>query len=101
MTELLAAVPSFTAAVVAMLVAFLRGTLANQPPTVALRLCDALICGFGAMAVIIVIQNHVASYTVGDSIAIAFGMGYLGAGKVSELAVKLAKKKLNIGTDDE
>ncbi len=101
MTEFLAAVPSIAAALVAALVAFLRGTLANQPPTVSLRLCDALICGLGAMAVVIIIRNHVPSYTTGDSIAIAFGMGYLGAGRISEMAVKLAKKKLKIGNDDE
>lgn len=101
MTEFLAAVPALTAAVVAALVAFLRGTLANQPPTIPLRLCDALICGIGAMAVVIIIRNHVTAYTVGDSIAIAFGMGYLGAGRISEMAVRLAKKKLKLGDHDE
>lgn len=101
MTEFLANVPSLTAATIAMLVAFLRGTLANKPPTVLLRLCDAIICGFGAMAITTLIRNHLGSYTVGDSIAIAFGMGYLGAGKISEMALKLAKKKLKIGNDDE
>ncbi len=96
MNELLAAVPCLTAACIATLVAFLRGTLAHYPPTFWLRICDALICGVGALAVAIMIKNHVSSYSAGDSIAIAFGIGYLGAGKVTDLAVAFARKKLNI-----
>lgn len=42
------------------------------------------------------IKNHVTYYSAGDSIAIAFGIGYLGAGKVTDLAVAFARKKLNI-----
>ena len=96
MNELLAAVPCLTAACIATLGAFLRGTLAHYPPTFWLRICDALICGVGALAVAIMIKNHVSSYSAGDSIAIAFGIGYLGAGKVTDLAVAFARKKLNI-----
>ena len=96
MNELLAAVPCLTAACIATLVAFLRGTHAHYPPTFWLRICDALICGVGALAVAIMIKNHVSSYSAGDSIAIAFGIGYLGAGKVTDLAVAFARKKLNI-----
>ena len=96
MNELLAAVPYLTAAGVATLVAFLRGTLTHYPPSLWLRVCDSLICGFGAVAVAIMIKNHVSSYSAGDSIAIAFGIGYLGAGKVTDLAVAFARKKLNI-----
>lgn len=96
MNELIAAVPCLTAAGVATLVAFLRGTLAHYPPSFWLRICDALICGVGALAVAIMIKNHVTYYTAGDSIAIAFGIGYLGAGKVTDLAVAFARKKLNI-----
>jgi hypothetical protein len=35
----------------------------------------------------------------GDSVAIAFCVGFLGAGKVSDMAIELAKKKLNFGDD--
>lgn len=97
MNELIAAVPCLTAACIATLVAFLRGTLAHYPPTFWLRICDALICGVGALAVAIMIKNHVTYYSAGDSIAIAFGIGYLGAGKVTDLALSFAKKRLNIG----
>lgn len=99
--ELQAITPFFVAAVVAGLVAFLRGTLANQPPTVLLRLCESALCGLGALTVSVLAGNHYPSYTVGDSLAIAFGIGYIGAGKVSDLALIIARKKLNLGGDDK
>lgn len=90
-----------TAAIVAALVAFLRGTLAHQPPTVIMRLCESALCGLGALTVSVLMANHYEQYTVGDSLPVAFGLGYFGAGKVSELALALAKKKLNIGGDEK
>lgn len=101
MNELQAVIPFLTAAVFASLVAFLRGTLANQPPTVVLRLCESALCGLGALTVSVLVGNHFEEYTVGDSLAIAFGIGYFGAGKFSDMALALAKKKLNIGGDDK
>ena len=39
-----------------------------------------------------------ASEALGEDLsAIAFGIGYLGAGKVTDLALSFAKKRLNIG----
>lgn len=101
MHELQAITPYITAAIVAALVAFLRATLAHQPPTVVLRLCEAVICGLGALTISVLAKNHFPSYTVGDSLAIAFGLGIIGAGKVSDFAIAMAKKKLNIGDRDE
>lgn len=98
MEELQALVPHLTAAVIAIAVAFFRSTLANVPPTWRLRAFDALICGACCIALSIITKNHLTDYyMVGDSVAIAFCVGFLGAGKVSDIAIELAKKKLNFG----
>ncbi len=100
MDELSSLLPHLTSAVIAIAVAFSRSTLANVPPTWRLRIFDALICGACCIALSIVTKNHLTSYYMaGDSIAIAFCVGFLGAGKVSDLAIELAKKKLNFGDD--
>ena len=100
MEELYALLPHLSSAVIAIAVAFFRSTLANVPPTWRLRIFDALICGTCCIALSILTKNHLADYYLaGDSVAIAFCVGFLGAGKVSDIAIELAKKKLNLGED--
>jgi len=81
--------------VIALIVALCRSTIANVPPTVRLRILDAIICAAGAVAVCIVAGNHFPElFTHGDGVAVAFTFGYLGAGRLSDFAVSLARKKL-------
>lgn len=83
------------AGVIALIVALCRSTIANVPPTVRLRILDAIICAAGAVAVCIVAGNHFPElFTHGDGVAVAFTFGYLGAGRLSDFAVSLARKKL-------
>ena len=83
------------AGVIALIVALCRSTIANVPPTVRLRILDAVICAAGAVAVCIVAGNHFPElFTHGDGVAVAFTFGYLGAGRLSDFAVSLARKKL-------
>ena len=95
MDDFHALLPYCAAGVIALVVALCRSTIANVPPTVRLRILDAIICAAGAVAVCIVAANHFPElFTHGDGVAVAFTFGYLGAGRLSDFAVSLARKKL-------
>lgn len=94
MGEIEALLPYCDAALIALVVAFCRSTIANVPPTVRLRIFDAIVCAAGAVSVCVVAGNHFSQYMAhGDSVAVAFCFGYLGAGRLSDFAVQLAEKK--------
>lgn len=64
------------AGVIALIVALCRSTIANVPPTVRLRILDAIICAAGAVAVCIVAGNHFPElFTHGDGVAVASHSG--------------------------
>ncbi|MDD6318815.1 MAG: phage holin family protein [Succinatimonas hippei] len=95
MDEFKALLPYCAAALIALIVAFCRSTIANVPPTVKLRIFDAIVCAAGALSVCVVAGNHFSEYMAhGDSIAVAFAFGYLGAGRLSDFALTFAEKKL-------
>lgn len=98
MNDLYALLPYGAAGIIALVVALCRSTIANIPPTAKLRILDAIICAAGAVAVCVVAGNHFPElFTHGDGIAVAFTFGYLGAGRLSDFAVTLARKKLGGG----
>ncbi len=95
MDDFHALLPYCAAGMIALIVELCRSTIANVPPTVRLRILDAIICAAGAVAVCIVAGNHFPElFTHGDGVAVAFTFGYLGAGRLSDFAVSLARKKL-------
>jgi|GEM_PF-5986061 hypothetical protein len=58
MSEFEALLPYGVAALIALVVAFCRSTIANVPPTVRLRIFDAIVCAAGAVSVCVVAGNH-------------------------------------------
>lgn len=99
MDDLTVMLPHLTAACMAVAVALLRSTLSTKKLSRSQRLTDALICGFCTLALSIVTKNHLAAYIPGDSIAIAFCVGFLGTGKLSDFCLTVAKKRLGLGEE--
>lgn len=77
------------AGVTAGIVALLRSKLRNKPPTETKRRLDAALCGIGAVGICWLAWRLVPDrFNFEDSIPYGIGMGFLGAGRIYEMAFK-------------
>lgn len=74
---------------VAGIVALLRSKLRNKPPTEAKRRLDAALCGIGALGICWLAWRIVPDrFSYEDSIPYGIAIGFLGAGRIYEMAFK-------------
>lgn len=74
---------------VAGIVALLRSKLRNKPPTESKRRLDAALCGIGALGICWLAWRLVPDrFSYEDSIPYGIAIGFLGAGRIYEMAFK-------------
>ena len=74
---------------IAGIVALLRAKLRNKPPTEAMRRLDAALCGIGALGICWLAWRLVPDrFSYEDSIPYGIAIGFLGAGRIYEMALK-------------
>ncbi len=74
---------------VAGIVALLRSKLRNKPPTETQRRLDAALCGIGALGICWLAWRLVPDrFSYEDSIPYGIAIGFLGAGRIYEMAFK-------------
>lgn len=87
---------------VAGLVALLRSKLRNKPPTEAKRRLDAALCGIGALGICwISWRLFPDKFSFFDSIPYGIAIGFLGAGRIYELALRKIDPNATMSDDNE
>lgn len=77
------------AGIAAGVVALLRSKLRNKPPTEYKRRLDAALCGIGALGICWLAWRLVPDrFSYEDSIPYGIAIGFLGAGRIYEMAFK-------------
>lgn len=77
------------AGIAAGVVALLRSKLRNKPPTERQRRLDAALCGIGALGICWLAWRLVPDrFSYEDSIPYGIAIGFLGAGRIYEMAFK-------------
>ena len=71
------------------LIAFLRSTLQQYPPTTKERVLDAILCGAGTLSITwLAWRFGTDKFNYKDAIAYAIPLGFLGSGHIFELISK-------------
>lgn len=87
---------------VAGIVALLRSKLRNKPPTEAKRRLDAALCGIGALGICwISWRLFPDKFSFFDSIPYGIAIGFLGAGRIYEMALRKIDPNASMSDDDE
>lgn len=87
----------FVACLVAITFDFLKG----QPPGTAKKILEGVLCGFIAFAICGYGSKHFDWIEHSDSLYLAVGIGAIGAGRVTDIAIKLVCRKLNLKIGDD
>lgn len=83
-------------AVIAFFVALCFDFLKSEPPENYKKLLEAVVCGFMSFAICGYSSSHFEWLSQLDCLFLGVGIGVLGAGRVSELALQVVSKKFNI-----
>lgn len=90
------------AGIAAGVVALLRSKLRNKPPTEAKRRLDAALCGIGALGICwISWRLFPDKFSFFDSIPYGIAIGFLGAGRIYEMALRKIDPNASMSDDDE
>lgn len=87
------------AGIIACIVALCFDILKGHPPENYKKCIEAVLCGCIAFALCGWVQSHYSSITKSDCLYLAVGIGAIGAGRITEITLKLVLKRFNLNED--
>jgi len=75
--------------------------LKDEPPEHFKKILEAVVCGFMSFAICGYTSTHCDWLSEFDCLFVSVGIGVIGAGRVSEIALQLIARKLNVTVNND